>query len=530
MASTISRRAITAGLALLALVAAIGAVTLGVGTAVGVTTGVVNPSFEGTWGSGTPYCWQLGSVGSGSATLSASSTAHSGSRSVKLTVTSLGSSANRKVVMDQQNTACTAPAVGGHTYVVSAYYRSSTAPRMTVYFRDTTGWHYWTRSASFPARSTWGKLTFTTATLPSGATALSFGPGVTETGWVLLDDTAMTDTSTATPMPTPTATATPTPTTTSTATATPTPTPTVGSTVVNVSTAGQLSTALAAATPGQTIVLADGVYVGNFSLKATGTSSAGVRITGSRNAILDGGSVSSGYVLHLDKADYAEVDGISIRNGQKALVVDQSTHTTLTNLDLHTTGEEILLLRNYSSDNTVSNNQVHDSGRSTAGYGEGVYVGLSESNWSSPGQSRTNGGPDTSDRNQILGNHIYGTMAENVDIKEGTTGGLIANNSFDSTGMSGSNYADSWVDIAGNGYTVRNNSGVNPSGALLDGYQTHTILSGWANNNVFMDNVSAVNAAGYGFNIQTPSSGNVVYTSNTVTGATKGVSNLSLTP
>ena len=73
MASTISRRAITAGLALLALAAPVGAVTLGVGTAVGVTTGVVNPSFEGTWSSGTPYCWQMGSVGSGSATLSASS-------------------------------------------------------------------------------------------------------------------------------------------------------------------------------------------------------------------------------------------------------------------------------------------------------------------------------------------------------------------------------------------------------------------------------------------------------------------------
>jgi len=213
-------------------------------------------------------------------------------------------------------------------------------------------------------------------------------------------------------------------------------------------------------------------------------------------------------------------------------VLDQCSHDVLTNLDAYHTGEEIILLRNYSSDNVVSNNEVHDSGHTTAGYGEGIYIGLVVSNWSSSGQSRTNGGPDTSDRNQITGNHVYSTTAENVDIKEGTSNGLIANNRFDSTGMSGANYADSWVDIAGNGYLVSGNNGINPGGALLDGYQTHVQVSGWAQSNTFAANSSAVNSAGYAFNIQASggSLGNVVKADNAQTGAAKGLANISITP
>jgi hypothetical protein len=106
----------------------------------------------------------------------------------------------------------------------------------------------------------------------------------------------------------------------------------------------------------------------------------------------------------------------------------------------------------------------------------GVYTGLAVSNRSSGGQSRTNGGPDTSDRDHVTGNHVYSTTAENVDIMDASNG-VIANKRFDWTGMSamsgmsGANYADSWVDIAGNGYLVSANNGINPGDALLDGYR-----------------------------------------------------------
>jgi hypothetical protein len=498
------------------------------GTPADAGTTVTNPSFESGWTSNTTAtCWQMGAVGSGSATLAESATARSGARSAKLTVTSLAAGGNRKVVVDQRSPSCAPTVVAGHQYIVSAWYRANTAARMVVYYRDAAGvWHWWAQGALSGSSSSWRSLSYQTAQVPNGASALSFGPAIAAIGRLYVDDASLTDASPAS-SPSPTATSSsPSPTATS---SSPSPTATTG-TVVNVSTASQLSAALSNAAQGQTIVLADGTYTGNFTLRSSGTASAPIRITGTRGARLDGGTVSGGYVLHLDNANYVQVDGITITNAQKAVVLDQCSHDVLTNLDVYHTGEEIILLRNYSSDNVVSNNEVHDAGNTTAGYGEGIYVGLAVSNWSSSGQSRTNGGPDTSDRNQILGNHVYDTSAENVDIKEGTTGGLIANNRFDSTGMSGANYADSWVDIAGNGYVVRANTGINPGGALLDGYQTHVQLSGWAKNNYFDANSSSVNAAGYAFNIQTSGTGNVVKVSNTQTGAAKGLANIALTP
>lgn len=305
---------------------------------------------------------------------------------------------------------------------------------------------------------------------------------------------------------------------------------TTTSQTVKVSTSKQLAAALAAAVPGTTIRLADGRYTGRFTATRSGTATAPIRLTGTRNAILDGGGISSGYALHLDRASYWQVDGITVTNAAKGIVLDQSSHVVLTNLTVHHSGAELVLMRNYSCDNTISSSDIYDSGLVTPGYGEGVYIGLAVSNWSSTSQSRTGGGPDRSDRNRILGNRISRTTAENVDVKEGTTGGLISGNRFDATGMTGANYADSWVDIAGNEYVIRDNVGVNPGSRLVDGYQTHVQVTGWAERNVFEGNSSAVNASGYGINIHTKGVGNVVRSTNTVTGAARGLTNITITP
>ncbi len=163
-----------------------------------------------------------------------------------------------------------------------------------------------------------------------------------------------------------------------------------------------------------------------------------------------------------------------------------------------------------------------------AKFGEGVYLGTAQSNWG----SISGGNLDTSDNNRVLNNHFGPNVtAEHIDIKEGTTGGTITGNYFDGAGISGDNFADSWVDVKGNNYLLNNNTGQNVSGlsALVDGFQTHVILSGWGKNNVFSGNTANVNASGYGFNIQTSGTGNVVYTNNTVSGAGKGISNVPLT-
>ena len=189
----------------------------GLGSAVASTL-VANPSFEAGWTASTSAtCWQIGNVGTGSATLAPSSTAHRGSLAAKLNVTSLASGGNRQVVINQDSGSCAPDVSIGHTYAVSAWYRSSAALRMAVYYRDSAGaWHSWAQSPRWSSSSSWRKMSFTTAAVPAGATALSFGPSLSRTGWMLVDDAAMADTTT----PTSTTTTTPTSTTTTTPTST----------------------------------------------------------------------------------------------------------------------------------------------------------------------------------------------------------------------------------------------------------------------------------------------------------------------
>ena len=58
--------------------------------------------------------------------------------------------------------------------------------------------------------------------------------------------------------------------------------------------------------------------------------------------------------------------------------------------------------------------------------------------------------------------------AEAIDIKEGTCNGTIIGNIFNGTGMSGQNFADSWIDVKGYNYVIENNTGDH---SLRDGIQ-----------------------------------------------------------
>ncbi|CAG2182125.1 unnamed protein product, partial [Oppiella nova] len=79
------------------------------------------------------------------------------------------------------------------------------------------------------------------------------------------------------------------------------------------------------------------------------------------------------------------------------------------------------------------------------------------------------GKQDKSDRNQVLNNKIGpGVTAECIDIKEGSCCGLIKGNTFDGSGLSGQNSADSWIDVKGDSYDIEGNTG---SHSLKDGFQ-----------------------------------------------------------
>ena len=309
-------------------------------------------------------------------------------------------------------------------------------------------------------------------------------------------------------------------------------TPVVQVRVVNVSNTAELKQALLGALPGDEIRMADGVYKGKFVIDASksGTVSKPIVLRGSRNAILDAESTNTGYVLHL-QANHWRVVGFTLTNGLKGLMVDGARHCTIDSIKVFNIGEEAIHLRKFSSQNTIQNSEISNVGLKTPDYGEGIYIGSAKSNWT----TYTNGYPDLCDSNKVINNRIGpGITAECIDIKEGTTGGLIQGNYFDATGITGANSGDSWIDVKGNHYLIEENEGFNPGGSIFkDGYQVHVAYNGWGNYNEFKNNVSNVNASGFGFNIQLSgsngtSTGNKVFNNNIVNGAASGISNVPL--
>ncbi|WP_146067477.1 nitrous oxide reductase family maturation protein NosD [Arthrobacter sp. SX1312] len=283
---------------------------------------------------------------------------------------------------------------------------------------------------------------------------------------------------------------------------------------VPVANATDLENALDAAEPGDVIALAPGVYRGNFTASATGTAEQPIMLCGSTESILDGGTTEDGYILHLEDSAHWVLQGFTVRNGQKGVMVDQSTDTLITGLTVTTIGDEAIHLRKFSTDNRVIGNTISDTGLRKPKFGEGVYIGTAESNWC----DISNCEPDRSDRNEVAGNTISGTTSESVDIKEGTADGVLRANTFDGSALV---EADSWVDVKGRGWLIDGNTGAN---SPQDGFQTHEIVDGWGTENVFRDNEAQVNGPGLGYSLK-PVRDNVVECSNTASDAGEGLSN-----
>ncbi len=298
-----------------------------------------------------------------------------------------------------------------------------------------------------------------------------------------------------------------------------------------VTNALELQLALLTARPGQTIELSDGVFRGGFTVPVSGTADKPITLRGSKNTVLDGGSILSGYGL-LVRADYWRIESLTVRNAKKGIVLDQASHNILSRLRVYDIGEEAVRMRAFSSDNILRDSLITRTGRLRPGFGEGVYIGTSHDKW----EGASGLEPDRSDRNQVI-DCVIGpdVTAEHIDIKEGTSGGAVVGNMMDATGISGQNFADSWMDIKGNDYVIAKNEGVNrgPS-AIVDAVQTHIKLDEWGMNNVFSGNVFELNAQGFGFNIQTSDfvadGNNRIGDDNVVFGAKKGPSNIVMSP
>jgi hypothetical protein len=285
---------------------------------------------------------------------------------------------------------------------------------------------------------------------------------------------------------------------------------------VEVADAAGLDEALAGAGPGESIWLADGTYGGRFRTELSGTPDNPLWLCGSADAVLDGGDPEEdGYTLHLDGASYWRLVGFSVTGGQKGVMTDGSVGSVIQGLTVTGTGDEAIHLRSFSTDNVVLDNLISGTGNRRDDYGEGVYVGSAVSNWC----TYTACEADRSDRNVIKGNTITDTPSEAVDIKEGTTGGVIVGNVFDGSAMTA---ADTWVNLKGNNYLVQGNHG---TAASDNGFETHDILPGWGDFNVFDANTGVVSGSGWGI-ASWPAGSNVVRCSNRLTQAAEGLSNI----
>ena len=302
--------------------------------------------------------------------------------------------------------------------------------------------------------------------------------------------------------------------------------------VVNVSTATQLQNALNAAQPGQTIVIADGVYdrssgIFNIPPGVNGTASSPITLLGSRQAVLTTGIKSTGYGLHVNGVKHWILKGFTTRLCKDGIMIDSSQYITIDSVQTTQTGNSGIHLRSYSSYCTINNCYIDSAGIDIPDYGEGVYIGSAYSNW----PTYTQGNPDTCNFNIVTNNRFGSAVAaENIDIKEGTKYGLIRGNIFNGAGLKNQNGGDSWIDAKGNYYLIEDNVGNN---TYLDGFQTHIAQPGWGNYNIFRNNVMNVNAPGYGIRVQTSNSngtatGNIVCNDNTATGAAFGLTNVAV--
>ncbi|MFD9895854.1 hypothetical protein ACFWY9_41465 [Amycolatopsis sp. NPDC059027] len=302
-------------------------------------------------------------------------------------------------------------------------------------------------------------------------------------------------------------------------------TPAASAATVKVANSAELKKALSAVSPGTTIELAaNTTFTGNFKADRSGTASGRITLTGPRTAVL---SASGGRTLELT-GSYWTLSGFSVTGGQKGVMALGVHNTVVDGLKVSGIGHEAIHFQHGSTDNVVQNNEISDTGREYGGYGEGVYFGSAKSNW--PG-----GQPDRSDRNKALKNRIGPNVrAEAIDVKEGTTGGELRGNTFDGTGQSGENYADSFVDVKGNNYVIADNKGskVFVHDAEYGGFEVHVQLDGWGQNNTFSGNVSdpqAPSAYGY-YVVKAAQATTKVCASNKATNAGKGFANVTPTP
>jgi len=265
--------------------------------------------------------------------------------------------------------------------------------------------------------------------------------------------------------------------------------------------AEQIQAAFSAAQPGDVIRIAPGTYTGTkqnvvsniypyFHGTTNGTKAAPIRVesTDADNpAILQGnGATINGYGLYIT-GDHWHIHNIVVTKAKKGIMLDNANYCVLKGISVHDVGEEAIHVRDGSSNNWIDSCFVSNTGLSTPGYGEGVYVGSDKGKWEKFAKE--------CDSTRITRCTIGpGVTAEHIDVKEGSSFTLIEHCVFEGAGISGANSAGSFVDIKGNDVIVRNCIGYRRNNsAIVAAFEIHQQVQGWAvrahfeTNTVYLD-------------------------------------------
>ncbi|MDJ0376223.1 right-handed parallel beta-helix repeat-containing protein [Cryobacterium sp. PH31-L1] len=286
---------------------------------------------------------------------------------------------------------------------------------------------------------------------------------------------------------------------------------------VNVATARELMAAVAQAQPGTVIKLAPGTYNEQINITMNGTASSPIWVCGPRSAVINVGSIQDNHGIQITNSSNLVVAGMTVTNSLKGISVIRSNHVTVADTLVENVGYEGIHVRAFSTDNTVVGNTIRNTGKRDPFYGEGIYIGTSDANWC----AQTNCQPDNTDRTLLMANNISLTGAQPIEVKEGTSNGIIRDNVID--GANAMPRAEEWVKVKGNDWSIYNNTGKN---STMHGFAVNGSVAGWGLRNVFFGNTAPVGAAGYGFFVHEQgskgASGTKVYCSNTVTAAGSG--------
>ncbi len=276
---------------------------------------------------------------------------------------------------------------------------------------------------------------------------------------------------------------------------------------VLVSTTEGANAAIAAANPGDTIRLADGTYGPLLVSQKHGTAANRISICGTRDAVVspypDTINMQSYMGVAVSGSSFITLNGFTVRNARKGVELIATDDSRVYGLRVQNTAQGGIYAQEGSSRNLIAANVISDTGSDSTipidknpwwgdgRYGEGIYVGNSQGNDS----CETAGCDlDQSDGNVIVWNTITNVTAEAIEAKEGSTGGLIYNNSVTFSAQHEKSIEGA-LKVKGDEYLVQRN---NVTSGLRYGIFTTTTKIGdrdWGYRNVFTNNAITLTGA-----------------------------------